>query len=158
MQCRRPVFDPWKIPWRRWGRYPGEGNGYSLQYSCLQKFHGQRSLVGYSPQSCKDSDMTERLTIQKISSVQLFSHVLLFATPWTAAHQASLFVTNYWSLLKFMSIKLVMPSNHLIHCCAILLLPSIFPIIGVFSNESVLYIRWPNYWSFDFSISQNILD
>ena len=87
------------------------------------------------------------------SSVQLLSHLRLFATPWTAAHQASLSNTNSWSLLKLMSIKLVMPSNHLILCCPLLLLPSIFSIIRVFSNESVLCIRWPKYWSFSFSIS-----
>ena len=72
-------------------------------------------------------------------------------TPWTAAHQASLSITNSWSLLKLMSIELVMPSNHLI--CRPLLPPSIFPSIRVFSNESVLHIRWPKYWSFSFSIS-----
>ena len=85
-------------------------------------------------------------------SVQLLGHVRLFVTPWTAEWQASLFITNSQSLLKLMSIKLVMPSNHLILCHA-LLLPSIFPIIRVFSNESVLRIRWPKYWSFSFSIS-----
>ena len=75
-------------------------------------------------------------------------------TPWTAAHQASLFITNSWSLLKLMSIELVMSSNHLILCCPRLLLPSIFSSsIRVFSNESVLCIRWPKYWSFSFSIS-----
>ena len=74
-------------------------------------------------------------------------------TPWTAAHQASLSFTNSQSLLKLMSIKLVMPSNHLIFCCPLLLLPSIFPSIRVFSNESLLCIRWPKYWSFSFSIS-----
>ena len=84
------------------------------------------------------------------SSVQL-SHVCLCATPWTAAHQASLFITNSRSLLKLMSIELVIPSNHLILCHPLLLLPSIFPTIKVFSNESVL-IRWPKYWSFSFSI------
>ena len=83
----------------------------------------------------------------------LISPVLLFGTPWTAAHQASLSITNSWSLLKLMSINSVMPSNHLILCCLLLLLPSIFPSIRVFSNESVLYIRWPKYWSFSFSIS-----
>ena len=72
--------------------------------------------------------------------------------PWTAAHQASLSITNAQSLLKFMSIKLVMPPNHLILCCPFLLLPSIFPIIRVFSNESILPIKWPKYWSFSFSI------
>ena len=80
-----------------------------------------------------------------ISSVQLLSHVRLFGTPWTAAHQASLSVTNSLSLLKLMSIGLVMPSNHLILCHPLLLLPSIFPSIRVFSNESALRIRWPKY-------------
>ena len=75
------------------------------------------------------------------------------ATAWTAACQASLSITNYWSLLKFMSTELVMPSNHLILCCPLLLPPSIFPSIRVFSNESVLCIRWLKYWSFSFSIS-----
>ena len=74
-------------------------------------------------------------------------------TPWTAAHQASLSITNSWSLLKFMAIESVMPSNHLILCHPLLLLPSIFPRIRVFSNESVLHIRWPKYWSFSFNIS-----
>ena len=74
-------------------------------------------------------------------------------TPWTAAHQDSLSITNSWSLLKFMSIELVMPSNHLILCHPLLFLPSIFPSIRVFSNWSVLCIRWPKYWSFSFSIS-----
>ena len=74
-------------------------------------------------------------------------------TPWTAAHQTSLSITNSRSLLKLMSIELVMPSNHLILCHPLLLLPSVFPSIRVFSSESVLHIRWPNYWSFSFSIS-----
>ena len=74
-------------------------------------------------------------------------------TPWRAARQASLSITNFQSLLKFKSIKLVMPSNHLILCCSFLFLPSIFPSISVFSNESVFLIRWPKYWSFSFSIS-----
>ena len=90
---------------------------------------------------------------QKFSSVQLLSCVQLFKIPWTAAHQASLSITNSWSLLKLMSIELVMSSNHLILCLLLLLLPSIFPIIRVFSNESVLHIRWPNYRSFSFNIS-----
>ena len=88
-----------------------------------------------------------------ISSVQLLSHVQLFVTPWTAAHLASLSITNSWSLLKLMSIELVMPSNHLILCCPLLLPPSILPSIRIFSSESVLHIRWPKYWSFSFSIS-----
>ena len=91
--------------------------------------------------------------MESISSVQLLSRVWLFATLWTAAHQASLSITNSQSLLKFMSIELVMPCNHLILRHPLLLPPSIFPIIRVFSNESVLRIRWPKYWSSSFSIS-----
>ena len=86
-----------------------------------------------------------------LTSVQFSCSV--FVTPWTAAHQASLSITNSWSLLKFMSIELVMPSNHLILCHPLLLPPSIFPSIRVFSNESVLHIRWPKYWNFSFGIS-----
>ena len=91
--------------------------------------------------------------IKVFSSVQSLSRVQLFATPWTAAHQASLSITNSWSFLKLKSIELVMPSSHLILCHPLLLLPSIFPSISVFSNEPVLLIRWPEYWSFSFSIS-----
>ena len=83
----------------------------------------------------------------------MLSRVRLFATPWTAAHQASLSITNSRSLPKLISIELVVPSNHLILCCPLLLLPSIFPSIRVFSNESALHIRWPKYWSFSFNIS-----
>ena len=86
-------------------------------------------------------------------SGQLLSRVRLFETPRTAAHQASLSITNSRSLPKLMSIELVMPSNHLILCCSLLLLPLIFPRIKVFSNESALHIRWPKYWSFSFNIS-----
>ena len=86
-------------------------------------------------------------------SVQSLSHVWLFATPWTVAHQASLSITNSWSLLKLMSLKSVMPSNHLILCHPLLLLPSISPSIRVFSNKSVLFLKWPKYWSFNFNIS-----
>ena len=88
-----------------------------------------------------------------LSSVQSLSHVWLFGTPWTAACQAFLSITNSRSLLKLMSIELVMPPNHLILCHPLLLPPSIFPSIRVFSNESTLCIRWPKYWSFSFSIS-----
>ena len=95
---------------------------------------------------------TEQLT-SGFSSVQSLSCVQLFVSPWTAACQASLFITNSRSLLKLMSIELVMPSNYPILCCPLLLLPSIFPSIRVFSNESVLHIRWPKYWSFSFSVS-----
>ena len=87
------------------------------------------------------------------SSVQLLSHVQLFATPWTAALQASLSITNSQNLLKPLSIELVMSSNHLLLCRLLLLLPSIFSSIRVFSNESTLHMRWPKYWSFSFSIS-----
>ena len=88
-----------------------------------------------------------------INSVQLLSHVRLFSTPWTTEHQAFLSITNFQSLPKIMSIESVMPSNHLILCCPLLLLPSIFPSIRVFSNESALHIRWPKYWSFSFNIN-----
>ena len=88
-----------------------------------------------------------------LSSVQSLSHVQLFATPWSVACQASLSITNCWSLLKLMSIESVTPSNHLILCHPLLLLPSIFPSIRVFSSESVPRIRWPKYWSFSFNIS-----
>ena len=93
--------------------------------------------------------------IYKLSSVQSPSHVQLFVTPWTTARQASLSITNSQSLLKLMSIKLVMTSNHLIFCCPLLLLPSIFPSIRVSSNESVFCIRWPKYWSFSFISPSN---
>ena len=93
----------------------------------------------------------------QLRSVQSLSHVQLFATPWTAACQASLSITNSQSLPKFMSIVSVMPSNHLILWCTFLLLPSIFLSIRVFSNESILHIRWPKYWSFSISTSHESL-
>ena len=98
-------------------------------------------------------NMLSRLVIAflpRSSSDQSLSRIQLFATPWTAAHQASLSITNTWSLLRFMSIELVMLSNHLMLCRS-LLLPSVFPSIRVFANESVLHIRWPKYWSFNIS-------
>ena len=85
--------------------------------------------------------------------VQLLSHVRLFVTPWTSACHTSLYIANTWSLLKLMSIESVIPPNHLILCHPLLLLPSIFPSIRVFSNESILHIRWPKYWSFSISSS-----
>ena len=94
--------------------------------------------------SCKSSNVYQH----QFSSIQSLSHVQLFATPWTAACQASLSITNSWSLLKLKSIKLVMPSNHLILCLALLFLPSILPSNRVFPSKSVLCIRWPKYWSF----------
>ena len=92
-------------------------------------------------------------TRDRLSSVQSLGRVWFFAAPWSAAHQASLSITNFRSLLKLMSVESVMPSNHLILCHPLRLLPSIFPSIRVFSNESVLLIRWPKYWRFSFSIS-----
>ena len=89
----------------------------------------------------------------QFSSVQLLSHVQLFATPWTAACQASLSITNSQSLLKFISVESVMPANHLIFCCPLLLPPSIFPSVRVFSNELALHIRWQKYWNFSISPS-----
>ena len=112
-------------------------NFFKLKYSCFMML-----LVSAIQQS-----------ESAISSVQSLSHVRIFETPWTAARQAFLSITNSRNLLKLMSIKSVMPSNHLILCCPLLLPPSIFPSISVFSNESVLHIRWPKYWSFSFSIS-----
>ena len=94
----------------------------------------------------------EKILQTIITSVQLLSHVQLFVTPWTAAHQASRSITNSQSLLKLRSVESVVPSNHLILCRPLLLQPSIFPRIRVFSNESVLPFRWPKYWSFSFSI------
>ena len=91
----------------------------------------------------------------QLSSVQSLSRVRLFAAPWTAAFQASLSIINSQSSPKLMSIELVMPSNHLILCHPLLLLPSVFPSIRVFWNESVLHIRWPKYWRFSFSISRS---
>ena len=93
------------------------------------------------------------LPFNVFGSVQLLSHVWIFVTPWTAVHQASLSITNSWSPPKPMSIVSVGPSNHLILCHPLLLLPSIPPSIRVFSNESALHMRWPKYWSFSFSIS-----
>ena len=99
------------------------------------------------------SEHCSYICCRKISSVQSFSHVRLFLAPWTAVCQASLFITNSQSLLKLMSIQSVMPSNHLILCRPLLLLPSIFPSIRIFSNESAHHIKWPKYGSFSFSIS-----
>ena len=96
---------------------------------------------------------TQMIASSVFSSIQLPGCVQLFANPWIAAHQASLSITNSWSLPKPMSIESVMPSNHLILCCPLLLLPSIFPRIRVFSKESALCSKWPKYWSFSFNIS-----
>ena len=147
-------FDPWvgKIPWRRaWN---------PLQYSCLENLMDrgtwQATVYGVTKSQTQQkwhlhiaSNHQEAANCRLVQSVNC---VLFFATPWTAAHQASLSITNSQSLLKLMSIESVMPSNHLNLCCPLLFLPSIFPSIRVFSNESVLCIRWPKYWSFSFSI------
>ena len=101
----------------------------------------------------KHSEKEWNIKSVQFSSVQSLSHVRLFVIPWTAACQACLSITNSRSLLKLMSIETVMPSNYLILCCPLLLLPSIFPRFRLFSNESVLHIRWPTYWNFSFSIS-----
>ena len=98
-------------------------------------------------------DWTLMRSYRVISSVQWLSHVWLFVTPWTAAHQASLSITNSWNPPKPMSIESVMPSKNVILCCPLLLLPSIFPSIRGFSNESALHIRWPKYWGFSYNIS-----
>ena len=89
----------------------------------------------------------------QFSSVQSLSHVWIFSTPWSAAHQAFLSITDSWSMFRLMSVESMMSSNHLILYCPLLLLPLVFPIIRVFSNESALCIRWPKYWSFSLSIS-----
>ena len=102
---------------------------------------------------CLPETITTVFISYEFSSVQSLSHVRFFATPWTAAHQASLSTNNSQSLLKLMSIESVMTYNHLVLCYPLLFLPSIFPRIRVFSNESILHTRWPKYWSFSFSIS-----
>ena len=137
------------------GRSPGGEHGNPLQYSCLENSHGQRSLAGCTPCGRTESDTTDRLSFFKhsLTVVQLLSHLWLFVTPWSAAHQAPLSSTISRGLLKFMSIESVMLSNHLILCCPLLLLPSIFPSIRVFSEELPLRIKWPKYWSFSNSPS-----
>ena len=109
----------------------------------------------YTPETNKNQLYSSKVKIflKRDIVVQSLSRVQLFVTPWIAAHQASLSFTVYWSLCKLMSVKSVMPSNHLILCCPFLLLSSIFPSPRVFSNELALCIRWPKYWSIGFSIS-----
>ena len=101
----------------------------------------------------KRNKETQKLVGHSQACADVLSRGWLFATPWTAARQTSLFIINSWSLRKLMSIDSVMPSNHLIFCRPLLLLPSIFPSIRVFSNESLLHIRWSKYWSFSFIIT-----
>ena len=141
----------------------GEGNGNPLQCSYLKNprnggawwavvYGVAQSRIRLKWLSSSSSSTCIGRTYQ-FNSIQLLSCVWLFATPWTAAHQASLSIINSQTLLKLMSFEAVMPSNHLILCRPLLLPPSIFPSIRVFSSESALHIRWPKYWSFIFSIS-----
>ena len=138
-------------------------HGNVICIHCLDVMHLYITIMGdfYKGHSLKKSNWKcgysinksySKPVIRNLSSVQLLIHVWLFVTPWTAAHQASMFITKYGSLLKLMSIGSMRPSNHLILCCPLLFPPSVFPSIRVFSNESVLCIRWPKYWSFSFSI------
>ena len=129
--------------------------GKKISTKLLQKFSRMKEPNNMSENKNTNPGVLQHKNFKTpgISSVQSLSHVQLFATPWTAAHQASLSITNSQSLLKLMFIESVMPSNHLILCPPLLLPLSIFPNIWVFSNESVLHIRWPKYWSFSFSIS-----
>ena len=117
--------------------------------------HPMLQTAGSAPSLCQLSPHKyfHSKGLQHYTSVQSLSRVRLFVTPWTAAHQASLSIINSQSLLKSMCIESVMPSNHLILCHRLLLLPSVFPSIWVFPNESTLRMRWPKYWSFSFSIS-----
>jgi len=131
------------------GRSPGGRHGNPLQYCCLENPHGQRSLAGYNPWGLKELDTTEQLN----TSLLFFSPSDVSKSLKPHGPQASLPLNTYWIFLKLMSIESVMPSNHLILCHSLLLLPSIFPRIRVFFNESALPIRWPKYWSFSFSIS-----
>ena len=122
-------------------------NGQQTQEKMLNITNYQRN----ANQNC--NEVLPHTSQNQFSSVQLLNHVPLFVTPWTAARQASLSITNSRSLLKLISIESVMPSNYLLLCHLLLLPLSIFPSIRIFSNESVLHIRWPKYWSFSFSIS-----
>ena len=135
--------------WTGWISLQSKGLSRVFSNTTVQKHHffsAQLSLWS-------KSHIYTWLLEKSIAVVQSLRHVWLFVTPWTATRQASLSFTINWSLLKLMSTELVMPSDHLILCHPLLLLPSIFPSISVRSNESVLCIRWPKYWSFSFSFS-----
>ena len=123
-------------------------------HTLLAEMKNSTTTMKNSLSFCKAKHtLTTQPSTMYFSSIQFLGRVWLFATPWTAARQASLSITNSQSLLKLMSIKSVMPPNHLTLCHPLLLPPSIFPSIRVFSNESILLIRWPKYWSFSFNIS-----
>ena len=132
----------WLWLWHKWSLWTSS-LGLCFFFTKIMTLHEATCLVF----SCF------KLAILIMSSVQLLSPVWLFATPWTAAHQASLSITNSWSSPKLMSIESVMPSNHLVLCRPLRLSPSIFPSIRVLSNEAALHIRSPKYWSFSFNIS-----
>ena len=123
-----------------------------MESSFLTRGQALSLWIGSSDSKTQDYQTINPQTVQ-FSSVQPLSSVHLSVIPWTAARQASLFITNSWSLLKLISIESVMPSSHLTLCCPLLLLPPIPPSIRVFSNESTSHMRWPKYWSFSFSIS-----
>ena len=133
--------------------YFANKGSYSQSYGFSSSLYGCKSWT-IKMAKCQKIDAFELWCWRRsFSSAQSLSRVRLFVTPWTIAHQASQSITNSRSLLKLMSIRSVMPSNHLILCCHLLLLPLIFPSTRVFSSESVLRIRWSKYWSFSFSIS-----
>ena len=142
----------------RWGNsdrlYILGGSKMTADGDCIHEIK-RCLLLGRKVMTNLDSILKSRdITLPtKVSSVQSLSRVRLFVTPWIAARQASLSITNSWSSLRLTSIESVMQSSHLILCHSLLLLPSIFPSIRIFSNESVLPIRWPKYWSFSFNIS-----
>ena len=143
----QPIVDPCS------SHFPCNGSEQHTQLRCVKPPNPQVYQIWYLFLCIRKCTLSLTLDIFWTSqSVQSLSCVQLFVTPWTSACQASVSITNIWSLLKLMSIVSVMPSNHLILCCP-LLLPSLFPSIRVFSNESALPIRWPKYWSFSFSIS-----
>ena len=142
--CKRCIFSIIELE-----SYLGSKSVYYLSLFCIIMKLKHKVFKKYVP----IIKILLLLLIVQFSSVQSLSRVQLFATPWTAAPQASLSITNSRSLLKLMSIKSVMPSSHLILCHPLLLLPPIPPTIRVFSNESTLLMRWPKYWSFSFSIS-----
>ena len=140
-----------------WNGYSGHSNWRRQKVKLRASFQVCRNKAADSnlaelPGGLKDTVFVKYPAQHLLSSVQSLSHGRLFMTPWTAACQAFLSIVNSQSLFKLMTIELVMPSNHLILCRPLLLLPSIFPSISVFSNESVLHIRWPKYWSFNMNI------